>query len=506
VSLQLVTIHEGSCGNIKITNPQLGTLSGGSTTVTFDVTWSNSWRHTDVGAPAPNNWDAAWVFVKFRKNNGNWAHASLNNTGHETGSGTAATYSVGYPDTKAAFNIATNPGVGVFLYRSGDGSGTFSVTGASLSWNYAQDGVISGDTVEIRVFGIEMVYIPQGSFFAGDNATSTAAFKQGSSDNDPWYIGSEGAMTIGNQAGSGTGVGETASDYYYVSAGISGEDSTGASFTIPAEFPKGFQAFYMMKGEVSQGQWVAFFNSLTSSQKSTRDITTSKGDAINLRNNVSYTSGDATLPDQGGGATYETAATSFLSWGDGTAYLDWAGLRPFSELEYERAGRGPYRSVSGEYAWGNTLITQATTIINPGKANEVAQSGANCAFGNNGGVQGPLRVGALATGNTTRVSSGAGYYGAMNLSGNVWERPVTVGNSTGRAFSSAKHGNGGLTSTGNADVSTWPDGVTAVGSGIRGGSWKISSPSARLSDRGSAALTFTSRADGRGCRGVRTAQ
>jgi hypothetical protein len=45
--------------------------------------------------------------------------------------------------------------------------------------------VTSGDTVEIRVFGIEMVYIPQGSFFAGDNATSTASFKQGSSDKDP---------------------------------------------------------------------------------------------------------------------------------------------------------------------------------------------------------------------------------------------------------------------------------------------------------------------------------
>lgn len=499
-------VRHGLCSGIEVTNIQVGSISGGSTSVTFDITWSNSWRSTAPGAPAPNNWDAAWVFVKFRKNGGAWAHASLNNSGHSVGTGTAATYTVGYPDSSASFNIATNPGVGVFLYRSGDGTGTFTLTGASLSWNYSQDGVTGSDSIDVRVFGIEMVYIPQGSFFAGDNATSTASFKQGSSDNDPWYIGSEAAITIGNQAGSGTGVGETASEYYYVSAGNSGENTTGSPFTIPAEFPKGFQAFYMMKGEISQGQWIAFFNSLTSSQKSARDITTTKGDSINLRNNISYTSGDATLPDQGGGATYATAATSFLSWGEGTAYLDWAGLRPFSELEYERAGRGPYRAVSGEYAWGNTSITQATSVTNAGTANEVAQSGANCVYGNNAGVQGPMRVGAMATGNATRVSSGAGYYGAMDLSGNVWERAVTVGNATGRSFNGAKHGNGDLTSTGNADVSTWPDSVTAVGSGLRGGSWKISSPSARLSDRGSAALTYTGRADGRGCRGVRTAQ
>ena len=105
IALELLVVHEGSCSNIQVTNPTLGTLSSGSTTVTFDVTWTNSWRHTDGGAPAPNNWDAAWVFVKFRKNGGDWAHASLNNTGHSTGSGTAATISVGYPDTSSSFII-----------------------------------------------------------------------------------------------------------------------------------------------------------------------------------------------------------------------------------------------------------------------------------------------------------------------------------------------------------------------------------------------------------------
>jgi formylglycine-generating enzyme required for sulfatase activity len=501
LALELLVVHEGSCSNIQVTNPTLGTLSSGSTTVTFDVTWTNSWRHTGGGAPAPNNWDAAWVFVKFRKNGGDWAHASLNNTGHSSGTGTAATIGVGYPDTNSSFNIATNPGVGVFLYRSGDGSGTFSATGASLSWNYSQDGVITSDSVEIRVFAIEMVYTPEGSFFAGDNATSFASFKQGSSDTDPWYIGSEGAITTANAAGTGTGLAETAAEYYYPGQG----DAAGSVFTIPAAFPKGYQAHYMMKGEISQGQWVVFFNTLTATQKSTRDITVSKGDTLNLRNNVSWTSGDATLPDQGSGATYQGVAMSYISWADLTAYLDWSGLRPMSELEFERAGRGPYRAVSGEYAWGSTSLTQATSISNAGLPSERAQSGANLAYGYHASVQGPLRVGSFASEvGITRIGAGAGYYGAMDLSGNLLERPVTVGNSTGRSFEGRYHGNGALDSSGDPNVSTWP-GTGVTGSGLRGGAWNSSSSTARLSFRASAASADSGRNINLGGRGVRVA-
>ena len=494
----LFPYRQGACSNVDITNIQLGTLSGGSTTITFDITWSNSWRSTGAGAPAPNNWDAAWVFVKFRKNGGNWAHGSLNNTGHSTGSGTAATISVGYPDTSSAFNISTNPGVGVFIYRSGDGTGTFSVSGASLSWNYSQDGVSSGDTVDIRVVGIEMVYIPEGTFFAGDNGTSTGSFKQGSSDSDPWYIGSEGAITTANAAGTGTGVGETAAEYYYPGQG----DAAGSVFTIPAAFPKGFQAHYIMKGEISQGQWVAFFNMLTTTQKSTRDITATKSDNLTNRNNVSWTSGDATLPDRGGGATYVASGMSYISWADVSAYLDWSGLRPMSELEFERAGRGPYRAVSGEYAWGSTSITAVTSVSNTGLLTERAQSGANAAFG--GTTQGPLRVGSFAYGVATRVAAGAGYYGAMDLSGNLGERTITVGNSTGRSFEGRYHGNGALDSSGNSNVSTWP-GTGATGSGFRGGDCHFASSFLRLSDRANAASVVTYRDLHIGGRGVRVA-
>jgi formylglycine-generating enzyme required for sulfatase activity len=363
--------------------------------------------------------------------------------------------------------------------------------------------VTGSDTVEIRVFAIEMIYVPQGDFFAGDNATSFNAFKQGSTDTDPWWIGSEGAMSVTNTTGNMTGTGEKVAVYYYPGDG----DAAGSVFTIPAPFPKGYQAHYMMKGEISQGQWVAFFNTLTATQKSTLDITSSTGknsDNLTYRNNVSWSSGDATLPDRGSGATYEAVAMNYISWADLTAYLDWSGLRPMSELEFERAGRGPYRAVSGEYAWGSTSITQATSISNSGLPSERAQSGANAAYGNHASVRGPLRVGSFAYGVATRIASGGGYYGAMELSGNLYERPVTVGNSTGRSFEGRYHGNGALDSSGNPNVSTWP-GTGATGSGLRGGDWFHISAAARLSDRNSPTLADTARGLHYGGRGVRVA-
>lgn len=493
----------GYCHNIQITPPVRGPLTGGSTTVTFTVSWDASWRIT----AAPSNWDAAWVFMKFRKNGGDWTHASLNQTGHVVPAGT--TGQLGLADTSLPFNIATNPAVGIFLYRSANGSSsTFTVSDVELSWNYAQDGVVGSDDVEVQIFGVEMVYIPQGAFLAGDNATSTAAFRQGSSDTDPWYISSEGSISTGAQAGSGTGLNESASEYYYVSAGNSGEDASGAPFLIPAEYPKGFQPFYMMKGEISQGQWVAFFNTLPAGQRAARDITSASGknsDGLVFRNNVSWLgSGDATHPNSGDGATFAGGAMNYLGWADVAAYLDWAGLRPMSELELERAGRGPYRAFAGEYAWGNASIVGATTINDAGKLVESAQISANCVFNSASGVQGPMRVGAMSFAKATRVETGSGYFGTMDLSGNVTEMCVTVGNSTGRGFNGARHGNGKLTSAGEADVASWPQ-ADGVGAGFSGGDWSSSADAARLSNRQNRSADATARASGRGGRGVRTA-
>jgi hypothetical protein len=118
-----------------------------------------------------------------------------------------------------------------------------------------------------------------------------------------------------------------------------------------------------------------------------------------------------------------------------------------------------------------------------------------------------MRVGVFATGSSTRALAGAGYYGMMELSGNLWERPVTVGNATGRVFTGV-HGNGTLSANGRANETGWPglaggEVTGATGAGFRGGGWNYFAIYLRLSDRFDAALTFTNRFVNYGGRGVR---
>ncbi|MEY4668885.1 MAG: hypothetical protein RL518_1584 [Pseudomonadota bacterium] len=504
VSLYLLAVpREALANDIQITNLTVHPYSGGNGEVEFDITWQNSWRSTTE----PYNWDAAWIFCKIRRNGGNWAHLKLNTSGHTIPSTPQAiTTAMGLVDPTIAHNSSTNPAVGIFLHRTNDGFGTFTANDVRLQWNYSDNGASSGDVVEIRVFGIEMVYIPQAEFYAGDGSADSGGtasrLKEGSSDTDPWYINSENAISVTNASSNG---------YYYVTDPYADDDATGTAFSIPASYPKGYKALYMMKGEISQSQWVAFFNTLTSSQKTSRDTTGNKAgaggknsDSLLFRNNVSWTSGDATLPDQGGGATYAGVAMNYLSWSDFVSYLDWSGLRPMSELEYEKAARGPKTAVSGEYAWGSTNITQATSVSDAGLSSERAQAGSN--INHDYGIVGPLRVGSFAKGVNTRGASGAGFYGAMDLSGNLLDMVVTIGNSTGRSFEGRYHGDGILStssgSEGDANVSTWPGVSTSVGSGARGGSWGYNDR-ARISDRTFGGRPMGWRSEDLGGRGVR---
>jgi hypothetical protein len=145
------------------------------------------------------------------------------------------------------------------------------------------------------------------------------------------------------------------------------------------------------------------------------------------------------------------------------------------------------------------LITANSAII-------ASNSGANSCSGN-AGPGGPMRVGAFAAASTTRAQAGSTYYGIMEMSGNLWERTVTVDHATGRAFTGA-HGNGTLSTSGYADISTWPGYVTSevtgdAGSGFRGGS---GGDDVRLyvSDRFSASELVSGRFPNHGFRGVRT--
>ncbi len=128
---------------------------------------------------------------------------------------------------------------------------------------------------------------------------------------------------------------------------------------------------------------------------------------------------------------------------------------------------------------------------------------------------GPVRGGIFANSQSTQTSAGSAYYGVMEISGNLKERVVTIGNNQGLFFAGV-HGDGVLTTTagfeGNADVESWPGmdsiiarGITgAVGSGFRGGSFLDSSQRLRISDRYESALMSSAAQNTFGGRGART--
>lgn len=466
--------------NIVLTNQDVGNET---TTIQFDLTWENSWR-VSVG---PSNYDAAWVFAKYRVGGGPWRHANISGTGA--------------PVAGANVDVADN--LGAFVYRSADGNGFADFQNVELVWDYGADNVDPNAVVDVQVFALEMVYVPEGSFRLGTGIGSFSA------DNEvgefrtagpiitfylSYLVDSEAAITVG----SGTG------QLNYVPNGANTGDGLGP---IPAAFPKGFAAFYCMKYEMSQSQYVAFFNTLTQSQRTNLDVTGAGGKGVDTelsRNGVSW--GDAgnattTLPD---------VPLNYVNNTIMLAYLDWAALRPMTETEYEKAGRGTATPVNNEFAWG-TANVHATDYDyqSLGTPNEITSNPGvgvgNAIYRDTDGVPaGPKRCGLLAASavNANREETGGSYYGIMELTGNLYERCVSVGNPEGRAFS-GNHGNGSLLTNGNHNVAGWPAGN--VGLGYRGGSFFDFTEVMPLSDRSYAGFTLTGSDNSLGFRGVRTA-
>lgn len=457
--------------------------------INFNLAWKKSWRDAI-------NYDAVWLFVKFRTNSSTWRHATLNTNPalHSTGS-----------QATAATIAPSADGKGVYYFRSSVGKGDFASNNVQLLWNYGTDGVADNDIVQLMVYSLEMVYVPQGSFYVGDGTDGTGDpgnIFQGqlrkAESNTPYQITSENAITLG-----GTAIGSLSS-----ANGATPPDDFNAATqqTLPAAYPKGFKAFYAMKHEITQGQYADFLNSLNYGQQAgvtrqlvatpqyasvppnapvgTKAIITSAG---NFRNYVEIkVSGVANsqpavygvdadednLFDEtsdGGGI-----ACGYLTWLDGCAYADWSGLRPMSQLEYEKACRGPLTPLANEFAWGNNTRIAATGLLNAGTENEVAvNSDANVCAANL--IQGPVRVGMFSKSDNTRAQNGATYYGILDMSGNVWERVASIGRAQGRTFI-GNHGDGQITINGNADVIGWTGLVggevtTGLGTGFLGGNF-----------------------------------
>ena len=507
--------------------------------ITFNLTWNNAWKDA-------TNYDAAWVFIKYSLDGGvTWNHATLGPiSGGSATSGaggianptnfSGGTATVGGPSTPLDVIVPSdNKGAFVQIASASTGSGTLNSTGVQFLWNYATDiGTSSANdnsaaTAIVQVMAIEMVYVAQGSFYVGDGTSSsvTGQFCSANIHTTPFQITSEGALTLGGGGAGSLGNNNT--------SGMNTADDFNDTTTqnLLATFPKGYNAFYMMKYDVSQGQYRDFLNTLTRAQQTTR-VATGIGAGTTTVTNVFVMSASTTpssrngirvispIPTAGpvtfgcdlgntgtlnGASDGEWVAANYLSWMDDAAYGAWAGLRPYTELEFEKAARGPSSvdtGVNGEYAWGSATILQATSINNSGQNSEVAgQTGSGlCVYGSAGSIQGPMRCGMAAANSTTRAQAGSSYWGILDLSGNLWKRPVTVGSANGRLFTGT-NGTGVLATDGNAKNSDWPgytvgttevDGSTGT-CGFRGGDWFDGSTIERVSDRVSAALVYTFR-------------
>jgi formylglycine-generating enzyme required for sulfatase activity len=445
----------------------LGPERGGVREVRFDVGWEESWRGPDRPSwvAAVDNWDAVWVFVKFRVNGGDWRHAGLRAGEFDAPSGVSV-------DVPA-------DGRGAFVYRARSGYGRFDARGVRLAWDARADRVRQGARVEVRVFAVEMVYVPEGRYSLGSGGSSTSEFRAGGTKNTPFVVSSQPSIALGGASGQ---LMWTADEY-------SGSPSGSTS----ASFPTGFGAFYVMKHQVTQGQYVSFLSTLTQAQADARKHTGSDSRYAISGSRVGEFA--TSLP---------FVAANYLSWADGAAFAAWAGLRPMTELEYEKAARGPLSPVPDEFAWGSTGIVQATGLVNAGTVSERPKPvTANAVCRKAKGVQGPVRVGSFAAPGRSRRDAGAGFYGALELSGSLWEPSVTVGNAEGRSFAGT-HGDGALDVQGNANVASWP-GASAVGAGFRGGLWYITVDYLRVSHRLFAASTYANRSYDLGWRGARSA-
>ena len=491
--------------NLSISNVRLTDRNPSSKTVAvlFDISWENSWRNKI-------NHDAAWVTLRL--------------TGNDPSAGKSLCSLSAAGITPQGFSAGTNaaaelyvPGdkTGVFVRRSGHGlTSAFSSNNVRVNIDYSSCGFDGTSEISATLLGLEMVLVPEGGFYAGDFSASQASFRQGAADTTPLHVTSAGPFTVP----------------YYVSAGNNGEVPTGNAVVLPQGFPTGYGAFYAMKYEITEGQWVEFINSIPAGARVHHDITDSlhkNADSVLARNTVACSGATLVCTTQ-----RPSRAMTYLSWSDLTAFLDWAALRPMTELEFEKMARGPGISLANEYAWGTASITpalQLTSSAADGTENgteSVVTPSANANFGApllTGGdqslgiehQQGALRGGIFSTGDSIRLASGAGYYGIMELSGNVKERVVSTGRPEALSFT-ATNGDGYLTTLsgfeGNANVAGWPgmglnpaQGViTGGGSGFRGGSWADSAARLQISDRTEAALGANTASSASGGRGVRT--
>lgn len=381
--------------------------------VDLTLSWPNAWRNE-------RNHDAAWLIL--RGTDATVGPLRLAEHGHDA-----------YGDGVAAMVVGSGDGLGVFVAPAGPHRG-------NVRWRVSL-ALRAAPPEDVRAWTVGMVFVPAGPFELGDDDALTrrfSSFYRVGVDGAPagtFAIQSEAAIEVAQRPGA---------LWYEAGRGGYGGDRGGP---IPAAWPKGSAAFYVMKRELTQGLYAAFVDALPQAWQQVRaphDLP----DEESATCSIAQVDGRYVAANPG-------RPCNFVSWDDTCALYDWLGLRPLTEFEYEKAARGPRRPVPGDYPWGTASTAALQRVVTPTR--DLARATVEDE---------------RALGDETKPELGASHYWVMDLAGSVWERVVSAGHAAGRAFT-GMHGDGVLTAVGAADNADWPHtpsgSDTAPGVGYRGG-------------------------------------
>ncbi|MBM4143067.1 MAG: formylglycine-generating enzyme family protein [Lentisphaerae bacterium] len=490
--------------------------------VTFDLHWSYSWRvkWTEPAKTSATgkdmeveNWDAAWVFVKFLPEKdtkaaierNHWRHATLDTDFAHHVMPAGVTNTVG-------LTMDGKRGLGVYLFRDRIGHGVNDWKGIKLRWNHGTDQVDPAKA-KVKAHAIAMVYVPEGPFRVGSGSAThipefldgptlpvsgTRGYPTASLTDGSWRGGpvipflldaewSGPASPEGFAAASpakdgsrarriGPVAGQLWGTLTYIERMFPGS-SVGRAGVLNDEYPTGYEAFHFMKYPLTQGQYADFLNSLPpdvaaaraySEKVDGRDPEGGSAGTEHVKLNLGpgyqpviqepdghtiYSSADlperpaslddaGSTPGKGPGDGMDTLLTdvldgakekkpqappvytarvpfrrcNYLSTPDCFSYAVWAGLRPTTELEYEKACRGVRRPAPNELVFGSTnKLGQAgggsnARLLDAGRPTERFAGGAA-----NGNYFGAARVGWSATPDSDRETAAASYWGILEL-------------------------------------------------------------------------------------------
>jgi hypothetical protein len=293
-----------------VTNVSWKVVNADYTEVTFDLSWSGSWR-AKWTEPAETsithkpmeveNWDAAWVFVKFLPEQdsiesierNHWQHATLapDPSLHVMPAGATNSLRVSEDGSR---------GIGVFIYRDAIGHGANNFKGVKLRWQHGTDKV-DPTQAAVNVHPIAMVYVPEGPCKVGSGLrTGITRFSDGPDmphNRHDWEAfmtlpdGSMlwqdwGSLTEGSWRGGpsipflvdaewsgpvqegtrarriGVFPGQLWATHTHAEKFYDAIPRLSSGTTLKDDYPTGYDAVYCMKYDITQGQYTDFLNSL----------------------------------------------------------------------------------------------------------------------------------------------------------------------------------------------------------------------------------------------------